>query len=190
MQNNYFESVKKEISELEEMLKECGIDIEEYSFVPLSFSFAPDNKTNLIGIDKNLVETVKTLIKHDKKYLSALKMTAYHEIGHKKLGKDESLAEIYAINNNTLQDYIIEIAVISKIEYVNMSALNNTINIEDTIDYLLKHDRVDEWKNPSFIRKLNKFGFDENTVKKIKVGYYEIYSGILKETYTINRYLK
>ncbi|MCW1294401.1 MAG: hypothetical protein QXP07_00980, partial [Candidatus Parvarchaeum sp.] len=134
------------------------------------------------------------LSKYDKKYLSALKMTVYHEIGHSKSYKkgrepalSEAIAELYAISKGSLDDYIIEVAVISNIIGDELSEFNQTIKEpKDVVDYLLKHDSADKWKDKEFASKFYEYDFAKNALDKVNLPYNEIFDRVIKERESID----
>ena len=196
MKTDYsYEKIIKDVSRLENLIETCCDDVKEYKFTPASFSYSShiaDEK--LIGIDETLLAEVENLIKYDKKYLSALKMTVYHEIGHDKIyGKskdhdfNEAVAELYAINKGTLEDYIIEIATISELEKDKLSSFNQTLGeSRNAIDYLLKHDGADKWTDPEFISKASIYGFTKNALNKVDLPYTELVYRVLQERENID----
>ncbi|MCL4397046.1 M2 family metallopeptidase [Candidatus Parvarchaeota archaeon] len=185
----------EDIHRLENIIGTCCDDVKEYKFVPLSFSCnlqIYDEK--MIGIDQKLFSEVEKLSEYDKKYLSALKMTVYHEIGHTKTYEkdqeyafNEAAAELYAISKGSIDDYIIEIAVISDIEEKELSEFNQTMKEpKNVVDYLLKHDSVDKWTDREFTSKFYRYGFAKNALDKVNLSYQEIFDRVLKERENID----
>lgn len=191
MENNCgSEKAIKDLHNLEEILRNCCDDINGYEFIPEAFSYNTNiSGKKIIGIDKNLLSEVENLSKYDKKYLSALKMTVYHEIGHTKTYEkgqgyafNEAIAELYAISKGSIEDYIIEISVISNIAENELSEFNqNREDPKDVIEYLLKHDSADKWSDREFASKFYKYKFARDALNKIKLSYREIFDRILKE---------
>ena len=115
------ENMKDGFSRLDSLVQSCCDDVGEYMFVPTSYSsslYFGDKK--VITIDERVISNVELLSKYDRKYLSALKMTVYHEVGHFKNPLEgqprdvkEIAAELYAMDKCSLEDYITELAVIS-----------------------------------------------------------------------------
>ncbi|MEM0143226.1 MAG: hypothetical protein QXL94_04665 [Candidatus Parvarchaeum sp.] len=186
----------KDVSGLEKLIDTCCDGTEKYKFVAASSSCIINiTGEKLIYVDEDLLKEVKSLVKYDKKYMSALKMTVYHEIGHDKIyGKEknkdfeEALAELYAINEGDIEDYIIEIAVISRIEGDKLSSFNGYFNEnKNVIDYLLKHDYADKWMDPGFISKVGVYGFAKNALKNVNLSYNELADKVLEERNKIDR---
>ncbi len=196
MKNNYdFAKITEDIHKLENIIGMCCEDAKGYKFVPGSFSYNMHiGNENVIGIDEKLLSEVETLSKYNKKYLSALKMTVYHEIGHSKSYKkdrehtlNEAIAELYAISKGSIDDYIIEIAVLSNIVGDEISEFNQTLKEpREVVDYLLKHDSADKWKDPEFASKFYGYEFVKNAIDKITLTYNEIFDRIIKERESID----
>ncbi len=196
MKNDYGSKESIEgLHRLEDIIEKCCKDTKGYEFVPDSYSYYRNiNGKNVIGIDKSLLSETEDLIKYDKKYLSAIKMTVYHEIGHSLFdgfyNKDdykikEEIAELYAINKGSIDDYIIEVAVISNLTKDKLnSEFNQTLKEpRSQVEYLLKHDGADKWENrrlsfyiPEPLEEMVKDAFN-----KIKLPYKEIFERILIE---------
>ena len=201
MKNDYGSKESIEgLHRLEGIIEKCCKDTKGYEFVPDSYSYYRNiNGKNVIGIDKSLLSETEELIKYDKKYLSAIKMTVYHEIGHSLFdgfyNKDdykirEEIAELYAINKGSIDDYIIEVAVISDLTKDKLnSEFNQTLKEpRSQVDYLLKHDGADKWENrrlsfyiPEPLEEMVKDAFN-----KIKLPYKEIFERILIEKENID----
>lgn len=148
---------------LEEIIESfCG-KTEGYKFVLDSSTpyYRKEDDENLIGIDKNFFSEVENLIKYDKKYLSALKMTVHHEIGHSRFDgfydrhareAKEAVASLYEINGGSIEDYIIEIAVLSNTLSDEIYRVKQTLKEpKDEVEYLLKRDYADKWERKLFL---------------------------------------
>ncbi|MGC8533253.1 MAG: hypothetical protein ACP5MV_01315 [Candidatus Parvarchaeum sp.] len=196
MKNGYeYKKALEDIHKLENIIGTCCEDAKDYKFVPLSLSCNLNSyDEKLIGIDQKLLSEVEKLSKYDKKYLSALKMTVYHEIGHTKTYKkdqeysfNEAIAELYALSKGSIDDYIIEIAVMSNIMGNELSEFNQTLREpKDVVDYLLKHDSADRWEDKEFASKFHEYEFAKNALDKIKLTYEEIVDRVLKERENID----
>lgn len=196
MKNDYdYRKAFEDIHKLENIIGTCCEDVKDYKFVPLSLSCNLNSyDEKLIGIDQKLLLEVEKLSTYDKKYLSALKMTVYHEIGHTKTYKKEqgysfkeAIAELYAISKGSIDDYIIEIAVLSNIVGDQLSEFNQTVKEPKyVVDYLLKHDSADKWSDKEFASKFYEYEFAKNALDKIKLTYEEIVNRVLKERENID----
>lgn len=197
MKNDY-DSGKgtEDVSKLEKIIGECCKDVNEYKFIRASFSYYKNvDEEHLIGIDEKLLSEVENLSKYDKRYLSTLEMTVYHEIGHAKTyGKnqeyafDEAIAELYAIDKGSIEDYIIEVAAISDIVGDALSKFNQTLKEpKEIVDCLLKHDGADKWKDKEFASKCYGYEFAKNALDTIQLTYEEIFDRVLKEREDIDK---
>lgn len=196
--NRSSEKAAENTNKLENIIESFGENIEGYKFVLDSYSYYMNiDDEKVIGIDENMLSEVKNLIKYDKKYLSAIKMTVYHEIGHSLFDRfshehaaKEAIAELYAINRGSIDDYIIEIAVISNLTKDKLnSGFNQTLKEpKDIVEYLLKHDNADKWENRRFAFYV--YESTEKVIKdaldKIKLPYTEIFERVLMERENIN----
>ena len=176
----------------------CG-KLDGYKFVFDSFSYyRKDGDEHIIGIDKNFFSEVENLTKYDKKYLSALRMTIYHELGHSLFNRfyrrdqieaKEAIASLYAIKRGSIENYIIEVAVLSNVLPDEIYRYNKSLKEpKEAIEYLLKRDYADSWENKRFIfyiegpiEKVVKDAFD-----KIKLPYKELFERILLERENID----
>jgi len=192
---NEIESTHK----LEDIIESfCG-KLDGYKFVVDSFSYyRKDGDEHIIGIDKNFFSEVENLTKYDKKYFSALRMTIYHELGHSLFNRfyrrdqieaKEAIASLYAIKRGSIEDYIIEVAVLSNVLPDEIYRYNKSLKEpKEVIEYLLKRDYADSWENKRFIfyiegpiEKVVKDAFD-----KIKLPYKELFERILLERENID----
>ena len=195
---NKVENEKKDTESthrLEEIIESfCG-KMEGYKFVLDSSTpyYRKEDDENLIGIDKNFFSEVENLIKYDKKYLSALKMTVYHEIGHSLFDgfydrhareAKEAVASLYEINRGSIEDYIIEIAVLSNTLSDEIYRVKQTLKEpKDEVEYLLKRDYADKWERKLFL--FYTYGPTEKMIKdafdKINLSYKEMFERALME---------
>jgi hypothetical protein len=184
-------SFNNEVSELEKLIRSCCDGVEEYKFVPLSFSsLLSVSDEKIISIEKELISDVKELSRYDKNYMSALKMTVYHEIGHDKnrikekhYHLKEAVAELYAIDKGSIADYVIEIAVETGIIGNKLAGLNSkTYEKINIIEDVLKHDGADRWLDPGFISEVSEYKCAKNALKKINLPYANLVNEISMET--------
>lgn len=196
-------NAKEMESKLEKLLKTAckPEDLAGYIVIPASLSaliYTGKGKDNikLIGIDEKLINEVEYLIKRDKSYISALKMTIYHEIGHDliKIDKEhenlrEAAAEIYALGKGSMEEYIKELAVIANIRKEEMNWMYaGKASIEDSVDYMLGHDSADKWKSEEFLSELLPFYRDaKRNADKITLSYEKFVKRTVEEAYAVER---
>ena len=184
------EKIMNDFSRLDSLIKSCGDDFSEYKFISSpdgSYSqYFGDDK--LIAIDERIISSVEFLSKYDRKYLSALKMIVYHEVGHFKnpmpgqpYNIKEIAAELYAIDKCNFEEYITELAVISDNEKDEVSGYK--LNpVSASVEYLLRHDSVDKWKDKDFISMLSRYNLPVTALEKYCIQYSELKNRIIEES--------
>lgn len=190
IQKEGVKKIENQFSKLESLIKKsCDDDLSEYEFIPSTDSssqYFGGNK--LINIDEKIISDVEFLSKYDRKYLSALKMTIYHEVGHFKNPLPEQpsnikevAAELYAIDKCDLEEYITELAVISDNKKGEVSGYK--LNpVSATVEYLLRHDSVEKWKDKEFLSLLSQYNLPIAALEKYNIQYNELKTRIINES--------